>query len=154
MKKVIILVLACFFACSKNPFSKEGSVNESDLAFKDSNIPLDTDQGVGLFRNIYFEFDSSELTSSAVEDLTYNLKVLKENPSIGVTLEGHCDVRGTKDYNYALGQRRANSVKAWLIQNGIPETRLKTISYGSDMPLSYGSNEEDHAMNRRVHFRY
>lgn len=152
---IIFLVVILLFGCSKNPFSRSsGSMTERDLAASDANIPLDMDQGLGLFRNIYFDFDSAEITPQSLEDLRYNLDVLRSNSSLIVTLEGHCDVRGTREYNYALGQRRANAVKNWLVSNGIPESRLKTVSFGSDAPLSLGNTEEDHAMNRRVHFRY
>ncbi|MCS6962076.1 MAG: OmpA family protein [Deltaproteobacteria bacterium] len=154
MRILLYAITVMIIACSKNPFSKDKSVSETDLAFRDANIPVDAEQGVGLFRNIYFEFDSAELSPQALNDLQYNLNVLKSDPSLRVTLEGHCDIRGTKDYNYALGSRRANSVKNWLLKNGISEDRLKTVSYGADMPLSLGTSEEDHAMNRRVHFRY
>ncbi len=154
MRIILTLLLSIIVSCSKiNTSGKDSGISERDLAVG-SNIPLDLDQGLGLFRNIYFDFDSAELNPRAIEDLNYNLMVLNQQPNLIVTLEGHCDVRGTKEYNYALGQRRANSVRNWLIMNGISSTRLKTVSYGSDMPVALGNSEEDHATNRRVHFRH
>lgn len=151
----VLLTVIALVGCSKNPFSRENaSLTERDLAASEANIPLDMDQGLGLFRNIYFDFDSAEITPQNLEDLNYNLNVLRSNSQLNVTLEGHCDIRGTREYNYALGQRRANAVKNWLVTNGIQESRIKTVSFGSDAPLSQGNTEEDHAMNRRVHFRY
>jgi peptidoglycan-associated lipoprotein len=100
----------------------------------------------------HFEFDSSNLLSEAQEILRWKAAWLQKNPNVQVTIEGHCDERGTNEYNLALGDRRANSAKAYLMDLGIYGSRLNTISYGEERPADYGSNEEAWAKNRRAHF--
>ena len=99
----------------------------------------------------HFEFDSSNLLSEAQEILRWKAAWLQKNPNVQVTIEGHCDERGTNEYNLALGDRRANSAKAYLMDLGIYGSRLNTISYGEERPADYGSNEEAWAKNRRAH---
>lgn len=101
---------------------------------------------------IYFEFDSSALTSSAQDVLKRKAQWIKANPSANITIEGHCDDRGTNEYNLALGDRRANSAKTFLIDLGVSEAMLTTISYGEERPLATGQNEEAWAKNRRAQF--
>jgi peptidoglycan-associated lipoprotein len=102
--------------------------------------------------DIYFEFDSIRLTPEAQEILTKKSKWLREHPQATVTIEGHCDNRGTNEYNLALGEGRAQSAKAFLIDLGIEESRLNTISYGEERPLNPEQTEEAWALNRRGHF--
>ena len=105
-----------------------------------------------LNEDIYFEFDSSALLFMAQETLKQKAQWMRDNPNVSVVVEGHCDERGTPEYNLALGDRRANSVKAFLVDLGIPEYRLTTISYGEERPVDPGHNEEAWAKNRRAHF--
>jgi peptidoglycan-associated lipoprotein len=77
---------------------------------------------------------------------------MTNNPNAKIRIEGHCDERGTNEYNMALGERRANSAKKYLIKLGVKESQLSTISYGEEKPLDPGHNEEAWAMNRRAHF--
>jgi peptidoglycan-associated lipoprotein len=102
--------------------------------------------------HIYFEFDSSALQPSAQETLAQKADYMRQNPGINATIEGNCDERGTDAYNLALGERRANSAKDFLINLGIDGGRLSTISYGEERPLDYGHNEEAWAKNRRDQF--
>jgi len=102
--------------------------------------------------DIEFEFDSIRLSSEAQEILRKKAQWLKANPGATVTIEGHCDNRGTNEYNLALGDRRAHSAKVFLIDLGIPESRLQTISFGEERPLEAIENEEAWAKNRRAHF--
>jgi peptidoglycan-associated lipoprotein len=81
------------------------------------------------------------------------VSVLNANPDLKVLVEGHCDERGTEEYNLALGERRANRVKTYLVNAGVDASRLKTISYGELRPKAQGSNEEAWALNRRAHFK-
>ena len=104
------------------------------------------------FRNVNFDFDKYELRADARDILAGHAQVLKENPDIKLTIEGHCDERGTIEYNLALGERRANAVKNYLINYGINPKRLSTISYGKERPLDPRSNEEAWAKNRRAAF--
>jgi peptidoglycan-associated lipoprotein len=102
--------------------------------------------------NIYFEFDKSTLTPMAQDTLMRHAAWLRENPDATVTIEGHCDDRGTNEYNLALGDRRADSAKAFLVDLGIASSRLTTISYGEERPLCMQQTEECWAKNRRGHF--
>ena len=103
---------------------------------------------------VFFEFDRADLTEDAKQALTKYASSLKTDPDVFVLLEGHCDSRGTEDYNMALGERRAQSVKRFLQQLGIPPDRLKTISYGELRPLLEGNNEASWSRNRRVSFTF
>lgn len=100
--------------------------------------------------NIHFDFDDATLTEQAQELLNQKAMWLQNNPDANVTIEGHCDERGTNAYNMALGERRAESVKAFLVNLGISDTRMTTISYGEEKPIDPGHNEDAWAKNRRV----
>ena len=107
-----------------------------------------------LFMNedIYFNFDRSDLKPEAQEILKGKAEWLRNNPRESVIIEGHCDERGTNEYNLALGDRRAQSANNFLIDLGIAELRLTTISYGEERPADPGKNEEAWSKNRRDHF--
>jgi peptidoglycan-associated lipoprotein len=105
-----------------------------------------------LNENIYFAFDDSTLDDNAQELLKQKAVWLQDNTDANVVIEGHCDERGTNAYNLALGERRAESVKAFLVNLGITDTRLTTISYGEEKPADMGHNEEAWAKNRRAAF--
>lgn len=102
--------------------------------------------------DVYFDYDDASLTSSAQAVLQAKAGWLRNNPSASVVIEGHCDERGTTEYNLALGDRRANSAKTFLVDMGIPAASLKTVSYGEEMPVDPGKTEEAWAKNRRAHF--
>lgn len=97
----------------------------------------------------YFAFDSSTLTPEAITALDAHIAVLKTNDR-KMRLEGHTDERGTREYNLALGERRANSVRDYMMLNGIAGYRIESISYGEERPVAYGSGESNWAQNRRV----
>ena len=97
----------------------------------------------------YFAFDSSNLTPEAIAALDAHIAVLKTTNST-VRLEGHTDERGTREYNLALGERRANSVRDYMVLNGIANFRIEAISYGEERPIAFGSDEASWAQNRRV----
>jgi len=117
---------------------------DSSTAIGDSNIVLNKD--------IFFEFDKATLTPEAIERLTKNGQWLRSNSDVAITIEGHCDERGTNAYNLALGERRAESVKMFLTGLGIEQSRLATISYGEERPLDLGHGETSWSRNRRAHF--
>jgi peptidoglycan-associated lipoprotein len=102
--------------------------------------------------DIYFDFDSSALGDMAKEVLSRKAEWLRMDSDASVIIEGHCDERGTSAYNIALGDRRAESAKAFLLDLGIIGDQLSTISYGEERPVDMGKNEESWAKNRRVHF--
>ncbi len=105
-----------------------------------------------LNENIHFEFDRSNLLPEAQEILRSKAQWLQDNPDVHAVIEGHCDERGTNEYNLALGDRRANSAKAYLVDLGISGSRLTCISYGEERPLDPGHDEEAWAKNRRAQF--
>jgi peptidoglycan-associated lipoprotein len=102
--------------------------------------------------DIYFDFDSSAITDFAQEVLAEKAEWLRANPAATVVIEGHCDERGTSEYNLALGDRRANTVKNYLVNLGIASNRMRTISYGEERPADPRHTEEAWAKNRRAHF--
>ena len=103
-------------------------------------------------KNIYFAFDRYDLSDEARRILTENAKVALAHPNLVIQIEGHCDERGSNEYNLALGERRAVSAKLYLIRLGVKGDRLSTISYGEEMPADPGHTEEAWAKNRRCHF--
>lgn len=105
-----------------------------------------------LTQDIYFDFDSFSILPEAQEILSSKAEWLQNNPDATVTIEGHCDERGTIEYNLALGDRRGESAKAFLVNLGIAKSRLNTISYGEERPLDPDNNEDAWGKNRRAHF--
>jgi peptidoglycan-associated lipoprotein len=102
--------------------------------------------------DIMFAYDSSSLSAQAQDILRKKAGFLKSNPNVKVTIEGHTDERGTNEYNLALGEARAKSAKAFMVDLGIPAARMATISYGEERPLAKGHTEADFSQNRRAHF--
>lgn len=131
------------------PLSMAGGVESSVLP-----EPIRGQQAVetGDLKRIYFTYDSFSLLEPAKAQLDENANWLRANANASIQIEGHCDTRGTADYNYALGQRRADAARDYLIQQGINPQRLHTISYGSDRPDDADGSDLSHARNRRVQF--
>jgi peptidoglycan-associated lipoprotein len=117
-----------------------------------SNKSLDDLNRDSPLRPVFFPLDSSELDEAGRAIATANAGVLKKYTTWGVTIEGHCDERGTAEYNLALGERRAVAVKTYLSSLGIPPERIRTVSYGKEFPFDMGHTEEAWAKNRRGHF--
>ena len=109
----------------------------------------------GLLGDVYFEFDKATLTDMTRSQLSKNADFLKtrDGENLVITIEGHCDERGTNDYNLALGDRRSNAARDYLLSLGVSGDRLKTISYGEERPQCEGSNEDCWQLNRRAYFR-
>jgi peptidoglycan-associated lipoprotein len=104
-----------------------------------------------LLKDIHFDFDKYDIRPGDASILKENAELLKKYPKVKIQIEGHCDERGTNEYNLALGERRANSTKNYLTSLGISSERISTISYGEERPLDPGHNEEAWAKNRRAH---
>ncbi|MEQ9463994.1 MAG: peptidoglycan-associated lipoprotein Pal [Haliea sp.] len=100
----------------------------------------------------YFDYDSSNLTPQAQAALDAHIALLRTNER-SVRLEGHTDERGTREYNMALGERRANTVRDYMVVNGISSYRIETVSYGEEQPIAYGSGEANWSQNRRVELK-
>jgi len=129
----------------------DGGQGIDERALEDMNI--EEINAAEFLKNIYYEFDQYELTDSAIDQLQQNGNWLLQNPSVKVIIEGHCDERGTEEYNIALGERRANSAREFLIRMGVDPSRMTTVSYGESRPARNEANEIAWSMNRRAHFR-
>ena len=101
---------------------------------------------------IYFDFDQASIRPDEIPKLEANAEYLKNNPSVSLVIEGNCDERGTNEYNLALGERRAINAKNYLIELGVEEYRLRTVSYGEERPLFHEPNELSYSYNRRDDF--
>ena len=155
-KNKINFFIVIFFlsSCSSMNITQENVYSDEVKTVKASssmpeNISLDS---MAIFANatVYFEFDKSSLTSKSIQTLKSAVDALNENSTIEVTLSGHADERGTREYNLALGQRRAESVSDYLVLNGINKSRITVKSFGEEKPLAYGQDESSYAKNRRV----
>jgi peptidoglycan-associated lipoprotein len=101
---------------------------------------------------VFFDYDRAALTDEARRTLNENVSWLKGNPQARITVEGHCDERGTAEYNLGLGDRRAKAVREYLVAAGIDGSRIRTISYGKERPFDPGHDESAWQKNRRAHF--
>ena len=156
MKKLLASVCAVLLvsACSsKQGFETYG--DETTGGWKEGvNIAdLETTATTKAFRSetndvVYFKLNSSSLDATAKADLRAQAEWLKAHPKALIVVEGRCDERGTREYNLALGERRANMAASYLMANGVEANRIRTISYGKDKPVVLGSNEEAWAKNR------
>jgi peptidoglycan-associated lipoprotein len=144
-----------WFSSGSGEGEGDGELSESELAaqregrFGSGSIP--TAEGEGMFRDIHFSYDSYAIDEESRQDLDANARTLTEQPDLRITLEGHCDERGTVEYNMALGAERARSVKNALVSLGVASSRINTVSYGEEIPLDSGHDEMAYAKNRRVH---
>jgi len=162
-KKCLYLGMALFLLiplslnCSKksDPDVTYGSdADGSDRATGSGNYggeDLGDGSSAGL-RTIYFAYDSATLNTDSKNILRKNAKFLKKNKNTSLGIEGHCDDRGTTEYNLALGERRANSVRSYMVNLGVKGKRLRSISYGEERPAMQGQSERVWAKNRRVEF--
>jgi len=105
-------------------------------------------------KDVYFDYDKSDIRADQQSSIQANVQFLSQHPNLNFTIEGHCDERGSTEYNLALGDQRANSVKNALTAAGISPSRIKTISYGKEKPFCNESNEACWQQNRRGHFVY
>jgi peptidoglycan-associated lipoprotein len=131
--------------------SSKSAVNETP-ATSGASQPASTAKAGPVLGDIFFAFDSSALSTEAQDQLKQNAAWLQSNGSQSVVIQGHCDERGTDEYNVALGERRAVSAKQYLSTLGVSESRLSTVSYGEEKPFDPGHNEEAWSKNRRDHF--
>jgi len=122
---------------------RDDAISSASLDDLNKNSPL---------KPVFFELDSSDLSAVAQKSLDENAALLKRYPSWAVTVEGHCDERGTAEYNLALGERRAIAARAYLVSLGIPADRVRTVSYGKEFPFDPGHDEAAWGKNRRAHF--
>jgi peptidoglycan-associated lipoprotein len=119
------------------------SISSASIDDLNRNSPL---------KPVFFEYDSSELTPVGQKALDEDAALMRKYSSWAVTIEGHCDERGSAEYNLALGERRAVTARAYLVSLGIPADRLRTVSYGKEFPFDPGHDETAYSKNRRAHF--
>ncbi|MGK2858332.1 MAG: peptidoglycan-associated lipoprotein Pal [Thermoanaerobaculia bacterium] len=124
---------------------------EDEIDMSDLDALNELAQEKGWVRDVFFDYDSVTLTESARDALSASAGWLKERPELGLTIEGHCDERGTSQYNLALGEKRAWAARQYLETLGIASSRLRTMSFGEERPFATGSNETAWAQNRRAH---
>jgi peptidoglycan-associated lipoprotein len=167
--KILVLIFAMGLVfttgcCKKKPVetlpaaaSTEKGISEDEMAAKRKaeQEAMLKKAAMQKFVNedVYFDFDDAAIRTDAKAILKDKAEFLKANPGVAVTVEGHCDERGTEAYNLALGERRAQSIKTFLVNAGIEKSRLNTISYGEEKPVDPGHNESAWSKNRRGHFR-
>lgn len=119
----------------------------------DTAPPPSSDEGTSTaLQDAYFDFDDASLRDDAKNALEGNAKYMERNSSVAVVVEGHCDERGSVEYNIALGEKRARAAKDFLVSYGVTASRITTISYGKERPFDPGHSEEAWAKNRRAHF--
>ncbi len=137
---------------------KEGGITEEELAAREkmkgrsgfSNLEA---AGKAVLLDILFEFDSYTIKPEFFPKLDEMASALKNQRNVNIVVEGNCDERGTVEYNLALGQKRAEAVKSYLVKMGVDSTRIRTVSFGKEVPVDPGHTEEAWAKNRRAHIK-
>jgi peptidoglycan-associated lipoprotein len=139
---------------TKNAEAEKAMAAEKQAKLRELEMSKKFAEEISAFEkaSIYFDFDMSDLKSEAQANLQKKAEWLSANPMHSVSIAGHCDERGTAEYNLALGERRANSAKEYLLALGISKDRIETISYGEEKPVDPAHNEEAWAKNRRDDF--
>lgn len=149
---MLLFVLTLVSACaSKDKVVVEEEydvIESSDQANKMNKEANKNIEEVSVPDRVYFGFDKYNISNDSAEILNLQAEWLKSDPTINIIVEGHCDERGTKEYNLALGERRANAVKNYLVKQGISSKRIKVISYGKEKPVFVGNGEAVWAKNR------
>ncbi len=132
----------------------EGGKMDAAIGSKDMTFDATGSDGGNIkgLHTVHFDYDSATLSSNTRKDLSDNAEWIKNNTKVTVQIEGHCDSRGSVEYNLALGERRAKAVKGYLTSLGIDSKRLTIISYGEEKPLATGDSEDAYAKNRRANF--
>lgn len=127
----------------------DASIESKDISFDPEGSDSSNIEGLA---SIQFGYDRASLTAEARSILASNVEWLRSNSNLNMQIEGHCDSRGSVEYNLALGEKRAKSVKDYLVSLGVDQKRLSIISYGKEKPLRVGDSESVHAANRRANF--
>lgn len=156
-KKIILALtaLALISGCQSkekdavDTIEVDGGIQEKPLGFD----PMGSDSGnIPGLATVHFEYDKFSLSPEARNILAQNAEFMRKHPNVNIQIEGHCDARGSIEYNLTLGERRANAVKAYLVSLGIPDSRLSVLSYGEEKPMNAGDSEAAYAANRRANF--
>lgn len=147
----IFAAAALLAACESAPEEKAATSSTATPPVVKQGIVPGSEQDfiANVGDRVFFDFDKYAVRADAKATLDKQVAWLKKYPTYNLTIEGHADERGTREYNLALGERRANSVKEYLVAGGLPAARVKTISYGKERPVALGSNEAAWSQNRR-----
>ena len=135
--------------------TQQKPARDTGSEFREATTRVEPPRGssISSLKTIYFDFDRAEVRSDARRTLKSNASTIKDNRNWGtVTVEGHCDERGSEEYNLALGDRRASAVRRYLVDLGVQSSRLRTVSFGEDKPAVRGHNEAAWRYNRRSEF--
>ncbi len=158
---VVCLTSLLIFGCKgrdKTSTDTSNSLSGGDMSAPVDSTPMNfssegSDSGkIAGLSTVYFDFDKSALSQSARDVLKANAEWMKKNANVKIQIEGHCDNRGSIEYNLALGERRANAVRSYLTTIGVAGNRLTVLSYGEEKPMVSGDSEESWAKNRRANF--
>lgn len=164
----LAMVLAFLTACSGQDVAEEEQLAEDVTAEEvhtsdadsqgadvaDANEDADSAAALPAITTVYFDFDTSNVRSEFNDVLNGHAAYLIENPDAKLVLEGHCDERGTREYNLALGERRGNAVRNYLTLQGVDAAQITVESFGKEKPAVRGNTEEAYKVNRRVEFKY
>ena len=146
----LVLVASCSSVNVTEEIVSENSVSTVEVSVKQESKSYDAvPKALMTNATVYFDFDRYNLSSKSIQTLKSTIAALKENPDITIVISGHADERGTREYNLALGERRANAAKDYLITYGISADRISVISYGKERPVDSGSNPLSWSKNRR-----
>ncbi|MBZ0159824.1 peptidoglycan-associated lipoprotein Pal [Candidatus Methylomirabilis sp.] len=126
-----------------------GAVKETQIAEAEAKPGITT---ISALKDVFFDYDQSAIREESKKLLAENVEWLRKNPATKVTIEGHCDERGSSEYNLALGERRARATRDYLVASGIAANRISTISFGKERPFALGHDESAWQWNRRAHF--
>lgn len=154
----VALTLGILAGCSSNRHITQQAAStitspSQTVEIKSADTPETPARKPPQFTTIYFDFDKSSIRSDQHQTLNSNAQLLIENNDVRILIEGHCDERGTNEYNLALGQRRADAVKLYLADYGIDTARISAISYGEEHPANYDHDEHAWELNRRCEFK-
>jgi peptidoglycan-associated lipoprotein len=148
-----LITLVAGAGCGSGQTKPDESPTADAAVSEVDNLGQDSDHGgAGGLQTIYFPYDAFTLDSTAKGTLKTNSEILKQKGSLKIQVEGHCDQRGGIQYNIALGEKRANAVRKYLIDLGVGGDRVTTISFGKERPLDTAENEQAYAKNRRANF--
>lgn len=149
-----LFIIIFLSSCSSMNVTEEtvysGDVKTVQASSTDNEDISYDSQAIFANATVYFDFDKTNLTSKSLQTLKSVVDALNDNSQLNIVLSGHADERGTREYNLALGQRRADTVSQYLILNGVESNRITTKSYGEERPITNGQDEASYAKNRRV----
>jgi len=155
---LVIISTLSIVGCGSSKKAPEASASADTAAVStDGGLNLEVNgdsdsEKAGALKTVYFGFNSSSLTDSAKADLNANAEFLKMNTTVSVQVEGHCDERGGVQFNVALGEKRAQATKDYLVSAGVDSSRVSTISYGKERPVAFGHDDSAWSQNRRSNF--